>query len=120
MDLFSETLALVDEALPGDEAAARLVAAAGGSVARLLETERRARALARALPGDDRARRLHLAVRDAARLAVRTPSDVPPSSTLSDRLAAATGAVDTPRTIDVDALGADLERLRATGTAPRS
>jgi hypothetical protein len=118
VDLFSEALALVDEALPGDEAAVRLVAVAGGSVERLLDAEGRARALERALPGDDRARRLHLVVRDAARLAVRTPSDVPPSSSLSDRLAEVSGSPHTPRTVDVDQLAADLERLRAPGIAP--
>jgi hypothetical protein len=112
VDLFSEALALVDEAIPGDEAAVRLVTAAGGSVERLLEAERRARALERALPADDRARRLHMVVRDAACLAVRTPTDVPPSSSLSDRLTDVTGSIDTPRTIDVDQLAADLERLR--------
>lgn len=118
MDLFSEALALVDEGLPGDEATARLVAAAGGSVERVLEAEHRARALERALPGDDRARRLHFVIRDAARLAVRTPSDVPPSSTLSDRLAESTGSVDTPHAIDVDQLAADIERLRSAGVSP--
>ncbi|HET7653028.1 MAG TPA: hypothetical protein VFK42_08310 [Acidimicrobiales bacterium] len=120
MDLFSDALALVDEDVPGDEAAVRLVAAAGGSVERLLEAERRARALERALPGDGRARRLHFVIRDAARVAVRTPSDVPPSSSLSDRLAEVTGSADTPHTIDIDQLAADLERLRAPGIAPLS
>jgi hypothetical protein len=118
VDLFSDALGMVDEEVPGDEAAVRLVAAAGGSVERLLEAERRARALERALPADDRARRLHLFVRDAARMAVRTPSDVPPTSSLRDRLAEVTGSADTPHAIDVDELAADLERLRAPGTAP--
>jgi hypothetical protein len=118
VDLFSDALGLVDEELPGDEAATRLVAVARGSVERLLEAECRAWALERALPGDDRARRLHLVIRDAARLAVRTPSDVPPSSTLSDRLAEVTGSAETPHTVDADQLAADLERLRSPGFAP--
>jgi len=111
MDLFSEALALVDEAIPIDEAALRLVATAGGSVERLLEAEGRARALERALPGDGRARRVHDAVRQAARVAVQTPCGVPVSSGLGDRLADATGS-SAPRTIDVAQLAADLERLR--------
>lgn len=110
MDLFSEALALVDDALPVEAAAICLVAAADGSPERLLEAEARARALERALPDDTRARVLHETIREAARLAVKTPSDVRPSA-LSGRLAE-TSAMSTSRTVDPDQLAADLERLR--------
>lgn len=113
MDLFSEALTLVDDDQPEEEAARGLVAIAGGSVERLLEAERRARALQAALPDDARARRLHDILRDAARLAVKTPSDVPPSPSLSGRLAHVTGEA-VPHVVDANQLAADLDRLRAT------
>jgi hypothetical protein len=111
MDLFSEALTLLDSAPEGEQAALELVARSGGSVERLLEAERRARALERALPDDLRARRLHELVRQAACVAMKTPCDQPSSSSLRDRLGGAA--------IDVDQLEADLQRLR-TPIAPQS
>lgn len=107
MDAFSEALALVDDGVPAEEAAEMLVHAAEASVERLLDAEHRARALERALPGDARAHRLHDVVQRAACLAVKTPSDVPPSTGLADRLS----ETDAPA-VDPEQLEADLDRLR--------
>jgi hypothetical protein len=106
VDAFSEALALVDDGVPAEEAATILVGATGASVERLLDAEHRARALERELPGDARARRIHDVVQQAAQLAVRTPSDVPPSTGLADRLAGSR------HDVDADQLAADLDRLR--------
>ena len=111
MDLFPEALDLVDGDLSSADAARILVREAHGSVERLLEVERRAHALERALPADLRARRLHELVREAARLAMKTPCDDSPTSGLSHRLADATGE-PTPHVVDTEQLAADIERLR--------
>lgn len=111
MDLFSEALDLVDDEGSGHDAALLLVAKARGSVERLLDVECRARQLERALPHDRRARRVHELASEAARLAVKRPSDARPPSALSERLRDSTGT-PTPAVIDVEQLAADLERLR--------
>jgi hypothetical protein len=112
VDLFPDALELVDNDVPVADAARTLVREAHGSVERLLEIEHRAHALERALPTDQRARRVHAVVREAARLAMKTPCDDSPSSGLSDRLADVTGD-PMPHAVDTDQLAADLDRLRA-------
>jgi hypothetical protein len=112
VDLFPDALELVDDDVPIADAARVLAREAHGSVERLLEVERRAHALERALPDDLRAQRLHALVRQAAMLAMKTPCDDSPTSGLSTRLADATGD-PTPHVVDTDQLAADLDRLRS-------